>query len=207
MFFIDIDKIIRNAKEKKEEKQRLKEVGAKLDQDAEKYKAFATENAACKGSIEEDVKEINQFDTIGTETTTYVFSEHGPIIKKHIQKTEKDGSMSYTYDYTTYEGYIKPTGDKNAVSGYVQIMTYHKHFTKKPNVYETLYNKDAKEEVKDYNFYEGVYKDSKGKVIEFDERQEGVEHTGKFGDVINHFEEIINKMKEQQQSKQEDIQR
>lgn len=207
MFFIDIDAIINNVKERKAEKKRLKEVGAKFDKDGEEYKAFAKENASCIGFVEEKVQEINKFDTTGRETTTYAFTKDGPIIKKHIQEQVNDDGIIYDYDYTTYEGYIKPTGEKNAISGYVQIVTYHRQYTKKPNVYETLYNKDAKEVIIDHNYYEGVYKDSKGKIVEFDERQEGVEHTGKYGDVINHFEEEINKLQEKMATKQEEIQK
>ena len=201
MFFIDIDKIIKNAKDKKAEKKHLQEIGAKLDKDAEEYKAFASENAACLGSVEEVVKEINEPGVKGTETTTYAFSKNGPVIKKHVQKEEIEGGVTYVYDYTTYEGYIKPTGAKQEVSGYVQIMTYHKKFQPKQRLGE------EKPQPQEFNFYEGVYKDSKGNVVEFDDRQEGIEHTGKFGDVINRFEQEINQLKQKQQANQSEVQR
>ena len=200
MFFIDIQKIIDDVKEHKAKKKHLHEVGEQFDKDATSYKEFANENASCIGSIEEVVKEINEPDVKGTETTTYAFSENGPVIKKHIQKEEKDGGVTYVYDYTTYEGYIKPTGDKQAVSGYVQIMTYHKTLLPKQRLGE------EKPQVQEYNFYEGVYKNSNGKVVEFDERQEGIEHSGKYGDVVNAFEQSIKKTKEKQQQIQNDIQ-
>ena len=191
LFFKDWFKKRKEEKAKQEElkvkQQKLKET---CDKKFEAYKMFTMANSSKVNTI--STKNEKEDGTYTYSTAT--FTEFGPIIKKSVCKEKVVNGVNTTDEYVTYEGYIKPTEDENALSGYFELEHRVIHISN-PSERETY----------TFNCYNGVNRDALGNVTEINCRFRSDE-ADKYKDLIRTFEDRIEKV-EDKIKKREDLER
>lgn len=166
--------------------QKLKE---NSDKKFDAYKMFTMANSSRINSTESKIEKGD--GKYICKTTT--FTEFGPIIKNSVYSEKVINGVNYTDEYVTFEGYIKPTEDENALSGYIYLE--HRVFYLSNPVERETYT---------FNCYTGFCRDSLGGVTEINCRFRSDEKSDKYKDVIKTFEDRIEKV-EDKIKKREDV--
>lgn len=152
-----IDKIkqnIQNKQKQAEEEARLKELHEKCDKDYSVYQQLTLAHSGNKDLLKVEDLNYTEGNQEHKEKRTIVGGEYGPVIKKDILDTRTELTGIYSSEYTIYEGFLHSEHQEN-LSGYYQIK-YRKFIIGNP----------VERETNVIERYEGVHRDTSGKVTE-----------------------------------------